>query len=94
MSLPLGPGRRPAALATPGTTDFDDQRLLLLELLVDPPEAGDALAEVAASLGRPQPAVAAAGAVLVGVGLAERHGDRIRATTTALAFDALWPVCL
>jgi hypothetical protein len=32
--------------------------------------------------------------VLDRVGLAERRGRRIRASPTALAFDALWPVCL
>ena len=29
----------PEAIAAPGTTAYDDQRLLMLELLVDPPRA-------------------------------------------------------
>jgi hypothetical protein len=94
MSLPFRPDRRPGAIAAPGTAAFDDQRLLLLELLVDPPEDGDALADLAAVLGRPERAVVAAASVLARVGLAERHGRRLRASPTALAFDALWPVCL
>jgi hypothetical protein len=94
MPLNHRPSRRPEALAAPGTVAFDDQRLLLLELLVDPPADGDALADLALVLGRPERAVAAAAAVLARVGLAERRGRRVRATPTALAFDALWPVCL
>ena len=94
MSLPFRPARRPAAIASPGTAAFADQRLLLLELLVDPPEEGDAIADLAAVLGRPERAVVAAAAVLARVGLAERRGGLIRASPTALAFEALWPVCL
>jgi hypothetical protein len=45
-------------------------------------------------LGRPERAVVAAAAVLARVGLAERRGGLIRASPTALAFEALWPVCL
>jgi hypothetical protein len=94
MSLPFRSNRRPRALAPPGTTAFDDQRLLLLELLVDPPPGGDAFADLAAVLGRPERALVAAGSALARMGLAERRGGRIRASPTALAFDALWPVCL
>jgi DNA-binding IclR family transcriptional regulator len=94
MSLPFRSHPRPRALAPPGTAAFDDQRLLLLELLVDPPPEGDAVAELAAALGRPERSVVAAASVLARVGLAERRGRRIRASPSALAFDALWPVCL
>lgn len=94
MSLPSRPTGRLDAIAPPGTAAFDDQRLLLLELLVDPPEDGDAIADLAAVLGRPEGAVVAAASVLARVGLVERRGPRLRASPTALAFDALWPVCL
>jgi predicted transcriptional regulator len=94
MPLRPRPDRRLPALASPGTAAFDDQRLLLLELLVDPPPDGDAIADLARVLDRPPEAVAAAAAALARAGLAERVGGRVRATPTALAFDALWPVCL
>ena len=44
MSPPIRPDRHVEALARPGTQAFDDQRLLLLELLVDPPAEGDTIA--------------------------------------------------
>lgn len=94
MSLPHRPDDWPAGIAPPGTAAFDDQRLLLLELLVDPPHDGDALPALAGALGRPERAVRAAATALASVGLADRRGVRVRATATALAFDALWPVCL
>jgi hypothetical protein len=94
MMLPHRPGRRPAAIASPGTAAYDDQRLLLLELLVDPPPEGDAMPDLAAVLERPAGAIAAALAALTRAGLAESRDDRVRASPTALAFDALWPICL
>jgi hypothetical protein len=94
MMLPHRPGRRPAAIASPGTAAYDDQRLLLLELLVDPPSEGDAMPDLAAVLERPAVAIAAAVAALTRAGLAEARDDRVRASPTALAFDALWPICL
>ena len=92
-SLPR-PDRGPAALASPGTAAFDDQRLLLLELLVDPPPGGDPIAGLARALERTRGAVEAGVAALAAAGLAERDGDRVRATAAALAFDRLWPVRL
>jgi hypothetical protein len=94
MTLPPRPDRRLAAIASPGTAAHDDQRLLLLELLVDPPPDGDALVDLAVALDRPEEAIAAAAAALDRAGLAERTEGRVRATPTAVAFDALWPVCL
>ena len=94
MPPPPRPHRRLAAIARPGTAAFDDQRRLLLELLVDPPREGDAIADLAAALDRPAGPIAAAAAALSAAGLAQRDGDRVRATPTALAFEALWPVRL
>jgi predicted transcriptional regulator len=88
------PGRCSPALASPGTSAFDDQRLLLLELLVDPPSEGDAIADLAQALDRPAGAVAAAATALARAGLAERDGECVRAAPAALAFDLLWPVAL
>jgi hypothetical protein len=94
VPLPIRPDRRVEGLAPPESEAFDDQRLLLLELLVDPPAEGDEIAKLAAALGRPATAVSAAAAALARAGLAEYHDERVRATETARAFDALWPVCL
>ena len=94
MSPASRPDRRLAAIASPGTAAFDDQRRLLLELLVDPPPDGDAMADLALVLDRPAAAVAAAADALARAGLAARAGDRVRATPAALAFEALWPVRL
>jgi predicted transcriptional regulator len=94
MPSPFRPDRHLAAIAPPGTAAFDDQRLLLLELLVDPPPDGDAIADLAVVLDRPVDAVVTAAAALARAGLAESAGERVRASPTALAFEALWPVCL
>jgi hypothetical protein len=94
MPFPPHPDRRLAAIARPGTAAFDDQRRLLLELLVDPPGEGDAIADLAVVLDRPAGPIAAAATALAAAGLAERIGERVRATPTALAFEALWPVRL
>jgi putative intracellular protease/amidase len=94
MSLPIRPDRHVEALARPGTQAFDDQRLLLLELLVDPPAEGDTIAELATALGRPAAAISTAAAALARAGLAERRVERVRASEAARGFDALWPVCL
>ena len=92
--LPIRPDRHAGALAPQGTQAFEDQRLLLLELLVDAPPEGDAIADLALTLGRPAAAVTTAAAALARAGLAERRGERVRASETARRFDALWPVCL
>jgi hypothetical protein len=42
---------RPGEVAPPGTVEHEHQRRLLLELAVDPPERGDAIAELARTLG-------------------------------------------
>jgi hypothetical protein len=94
VPLPIRPDRRVEGLAPPESEAFDDQRLLLLELLVDPPAEGDEIAKLAAALGRPATAISAAAAALARAGLAEYHDERVRTTETARAFDALWPVCL
>jgi hypothetical protein len=91
---PIRPDRHADALAPQGTQAFEDQRLLLLELLVDPPEEGDAIPDLALTLGRPAAAVATAAAALARAGLAERRDERVCASETARAFDMLWPVCL
>jgi hypothetical protein len=84
----------PEAIAAPGTTAYDDQRLLMLELLVDPPAGGDRLEALSSRLERGVPALRDAARALAGAGLATVSRDRIAATPVAVALDALWPVAL
>jgi hypothetical protein len=82
-------------LAPPdGTPEHRTQRLVLLELLVDPPPLLESIEELAARLGEPAGAVDAAGAALEAAGLAVRDGDCVGAGMAALYFDALWPIAL
>jgi hypothetical protein len=94
MSLPVRSDHHAGALASPGTVEFDDQRLLLLELLVDPPAEGDAITKLATVLGRSAAQISTAAAALTDAGLAECRDGYVRASGTARAFDALWPICL
>ena len=57
-----------------------------------PPPEGDEIAKLALGLKELEADVAAAVDALVAVGLADRDGDRVRATAAALRFDELWPV--
>jgi hypothetical protein len=84
----------PAPIASPGTSAFDDQRLLILELLVDPPAGGDRFDALSATLGRSVPDLRRAAAALARAGLASVERDRVMASPAAVAFDALWPVAL
>ncbi len=70
------------------------QRRLLLELVVDPPPAGDRVADLAPRLGESPRAVIEAARELAAAGLAVVDDDVIRASAAALRFEALWPVCL
>jgi hypothetical protein len=86
--------RWPAPIATPGTAAFDDQRLLILELLVDPPDGGDRFEALSVTLVRSVPALRRAAVALARAGLATVERDRVMASPAAVAFDALWPVAL
>jgi len=68
------------------------KRWLLLELVSYPPADGDDLGYLARTLEEALPDVQAAVDELVSDGLAERDGDRVRASNAAWRFDALWPV--
>ncbi len=84
----------PAGVAHPGTAQFEHQRRLLLELAVDPPPRGSAVVALAAELELTAGEVEAAAAGLERAGVAERRGDRLRATPPVLAVEALWPLGL
>jgi hypothetical protein len=77
-----------------GTEAHRLQRLVLLELVADPPPAGDRVEDVADRLLEPRLRVQVAVTALEAAGLAARAGDRVRASATARYFDALWPVAL
>jgi hypothetical protein len=83
-----------AGVARPGSPAFEHQRRLLLELAVDPPPDGDAVAALASALELAPDQVEAAAAGLERAGLAERRGGRLFATPAVLAVDALWPFAL
>jgi hypothetical protein len=68
------------------------KRWLLLELVSYPPAAGDDLDYLTRTLKEQRAYIDSAVDDLVADGLAERDGDRVRASTAAWRFDALWPV--
>lgn len=70
------------------------ERLLLLELVVDPPEAGDPLSRLVARLRLGHAELDRAADGLVAVGLAVRTGDLVRASPAARRFDELWPISI
>ena len=72
----------------------ETQRRLLLELVVDPPAAGDRIADLSARLRESPRAVSDAAEALVAAGLAVVDDDVVRASPAALRFESLWPVCL
>lgn len=87
--------RRPRHVASPDTPAFAAERLLLLEIVADPPPEGDDLAQLAGRLQVPPVQLEAAARSLVAAGLAQlADGSVIRASEAAMTFDALWPICL
>jgi len=73
----------------PGSPAHQAQRDVLLELVVDPPAAGDPVRELPARLGHDADLIAAAIAELAAVGLVTRRADAVFATAAALRFEAL-----
>jgi hypothetical protein len=70
------------------------QRLVLLELVVDPPDVPERLDELADRLAEPLEAVIAAGRALEAAGLAVHAGDTLAAAPPARYFEALWPIAI
>jgi hypothetical protein len=85
---------RTVTAPAPGTPEHRTQRLVLLELLVDPPQVPERLDELADRLAEPAAAVRAAGAALEAAGLAVREGDALAAAVPARYFEALWPIAI
>jgi hypothetical protein len=87
-------GGRPSQLPGFDSLEYRAQQLVLLEIVVDPPPIGDPMSELMRRLDVPASSLSIAVAALEVVGLAEREGDVVRATTPALYFEFLWPVRL
>ena len=86
-----GPSPR---LPEPCSRQYELEKLVLLELVVDPPRDGDAVDDLAAILGLAHDELDGAVTALAVAGLAQRQGDRVVATEAARYFEHLWPVAL
>ena len=87
-------GGPPIGLPDPHSLEYLAQKIVLLELVVDPPTAGDHLDDLRARLGLPPDIVEPAATALELVGLVERRADVVRSTFAASYFEYLWPVLL
>jgi hypothetical protein len=74
----------------PGSLEYRVQRWVLLELVTTPLPRGDEISRLAFGLDELRPDVEAAVDALVDVGLAQRDGEKVRATAAAWRFEALW----
>ena len=87
-------GGPPTGLPDPGSLGYHAQKIVLAELVIDPPDKGSSLDYLRDRLplapGTIEPAL---GALQV-AGLAARRGDLARATAPARYFEYLWPVML
>ncbi len=80
---------RTAHAPRPGSAAFRVQRAVLLELLVDPPAAGDPIEDLPRRLGAAPSDVAAAVAALVRAGAAETRAGFVSASSPAWYVAAL-----
>jgi hypothetical protein len=80
----------PSDAPIPGSPEHRVQRWVLLELVTTPPPAGDEISRLARGLDELRRDVEAAVDALVDVGLAERDGEKVRASAAAWRFEALW----
>jgi hypothetical protein len=83
-----------SGLPDPDSPEYQAQKLVLLELVVDPPRAGDLLSTLEKRLPIGSASIEPAIAALEIAGLAQRDGDIVRATPPARYFEHLWPVRL
>ena len=85
-------GGVPTEPPPPDSLDVDAQRTVLLVLVVCAPDEGDRLQELIDRLKLPAHSVEPAVIALELAGLAERHGDLVRASVAAHYFEYLWAV--
>lgn len=83
----------PEGAPDPASTQYHAERVLLKELLVDPPPEGDAIEQLAVQLELTQSNVRAAASRLIELGLVEAVGNEntLRAHHRARYFDHLLP---
>jgi hypothetical protein len=87
-------GRAPCELPDPESRAYAAQKLVLLELVVDPPAAGDRIDTLCAVLKLARDDIVAAVDSLSAVGLAHRRGDAVFASEAARYFEHLWQTAL
>jgi hypothetical protein len=80
-------------LPDPDSRAYEAQKLVLLDLVVDPPATGDHFDVVCELLELPRKEIEAAVALCC-VGLAQRSGDVVFASDAASYFEYLWPTGL
>lgn len=87
-----GNGGPPFRLPDPGSLEYAAQRVILLELVVDPHAGGDRFEDLCDTLGLADVDAHEAVAALAAAGLAKRHANVVVASTAAQCFEHLWPI--
>jgi hypothetical protein len=87
-------GGPPGGLPHPASLEYHAQKVVLAELVIDPPDDGSPIAYLHDRLPLPPDAIEPALGALQVAGLAARRGHFARASTPALYFEYLWPVLL
>jgi Mn-dependent DtxR family transcriptional regulator len=85
---------RSVGVARPGTQAHEHQRRLILELAIEPPEAGEHPEDLARVLDLSPVAVESAAKALIAAGLVERRGGRLFPSAATRAIEELWPLAL
>jgi hypothetical protein len=85
-------GGPPLRLPDLASLQYTAQRLVLLELVVDPPAAGDRLDELCEAVGLADVDARKAVDALTAVGLARQQAGVVIASPAARYFEHLWPV--
>jgi len=89
-----GNGGPPTGLTDTASLGYHAQKVVLAELVIDPPAEGSSLVYLRDRLPLPPHAIEPALGVLEVVGLAARRGELARASAPARYFEYLWPVML
>lgn len=85
-------GGPPLRLPDPASLQYTAQRLVLLELVVDPPAGGDRFDELCEAIELADVDAHEALAALAAAGLADQGADVVLASPAARYFEHLWPV--
>jgi hypothetical protein len=83
---------RSSALPDPGSSEWWAQRIVLAELVVTPPDAGDTIGYLREYLPILPDTIEPAIAALEAVGLVTRAGEVVRAMAVARYVEHLWPI--